>query len=56
MHWGRRPLTDEERCLFEIESIRAQDGQHPAWLTALGEADWHAELELLNREARNLPK
>ncbi len=49
-------MSDEERCLQEIEQIRAVEGQNPAWLTALGDADWNVELELIRREARALLK
>jgi hypothetical protein len=45
-------MTAAERCYFEIALIHAlPDNVHPAWLTGMGEADWHAELYLIHIEA-----
>lgn len=42
-------MTDLERCEMEIQSIRNRIEDHPLWLTALGDADWCAEAELIRK-------
>jgi hypothetical protein len=43
------------RCNIEVEKV-ADYNQPFAWLNALGEADWHAEREILERELVKLPQ
>ncbi len=40
-------MTDLERCEMEIQAIRSDTRDHPLWLTALGDADWCVEAELI---------
>jgi hypothetical protein len=47
---SRSPEDALSRCDRELAEIRAGESSGPAYLPALGEADWHTERNLIEKE------